>query len=280
MPLPIPTSVKAHPVYRLLYLQLYQPLRFRWIRLRKRGVQSVVFDGLQARFCFRTPIELERIRELVMPNANETQFLRAFLNSCTRATVVYDIGSNIGLFSVLAAIQGRERTVVHAFEPHANNCEAIRENVAVNQLSNVTVHQLALGEAPTIARLSSTDHSRGVGTHRVSDSGPSDGHVVNVESIDSLVARGLPPPDVLKIDVEGYELHVLKGMRRVAESKDFLVFLEFHETLLGPDARGQLDATLRDLGLRIDRTFLEPSLRSETHYLIASVRTPARQFAT
>ena len=132
--------------------------------------------------------------------------------------------------------------------------------------------------------MSSTDHARGVGTHRIGDNAAAQGHPVNMESVDNLVAHGLPAPDVLKIDVEGYELHVLNGMRRTAEVKNCLVFLEFHETLLGPDARGELDATLRDLGLQVDQTFRAPLLRSETHYLIAPARTlerrPACQFAT
>ena len=63
---------------------------------------------------------------------------------------------------------------------------------------------------------------------------PDENNLTRIEtvSIDQLIARGLDPPDIIKIDVEGHEFEVLKGARKLLLAKKPLLSLELHPGLL------------------------------------------------
>jgi FkbM family methyltransferase len=143
----------------------------------------------------------------------------------------YDIGANVGFFTLIAArrigLQGR----VYAFEPLPDSARALAHNVALNELGNVEVVQAAVGARPGRAGLAVTEES--VQAHLVEF----ETHVpalvtieVDVTAIDTEVAAGRRAPDVLKIDVEGAELAVLEGMRRTLDAHRPTLICELHGT--------------------------------------------------
>lgn len=127
----------------------------------------------------------------------------------------FDVGSNIGFFAVLAAREVGPIGTVHAFEAVPAIAEAIAANAGRNGLTNVVVHAVAVADRDDeTAELMLATHPGGA-TLSVADA-PDDlsGHLeVPLVSLDRLVADGVcPPPDVVKIDVEGAEMQVLDGM--------------------------------------------------------------------
>jgi FkbM family methyltransferase len=147
--------------------------------------------------------------------------------------VVYDVGANVGFFTVLAArFAGPEGTVV-AFEPAPECAASVRANAAVNGFeSNIRVVEAALGASAHRERLfvvadASWSRLASRGEHSQTDNTVE----VDVLALDELVARAeIPPPDVVKIDVEGSELDVLQGMRRTLAEHRPAIVVEFHET--------------------------------------------------
>lgn len=145
----------------------------------------------------------------------ESGFLRSALQP---GMVVYDVGANLGYMTTLAAtLVGPEGKVV-AFEPDPWNFDLLNRNVALNRLTTVRALQLALGEEPGAARLYHS--STNFGDHRVY--APVDGErpftCITVDRLDAVCAReALPPPDFIKMDVQGYEAHVLRGMAAVLD---------------------------------------------------------------
>lgn len=120
---------------------------------------------------------------------------------------VVDCGANMGFTTVFFAhFVGPSGRVV-AFEPLPSNAEDIRQNVALNDLNNVDIRQAAVGSANTEATIALTPN--GVLT--------SDRSwrliTVPVVRLDDAVKEGTPT--FLKVDVEGFELEVLKGAQRV-----------------------------------------------------------------
>jgi|YNPBryunderm2012_1023409.scaffolds.fasta_scaffold28115_2 FkbM family methyltransferase len=121
--------------------------------------------------------------------------------------VVVDVGSNIGTHALAAAQQVGEQGVVVAIEPHPRIFTYLQENVRRNQLANITTLNLAIG-----------DHD---GEVAFSDRWEDDENAVlpqgqaplrvPVRRLDTLAPAVPRPIALLKIDVEGYELAVLRG---------------------------------------------------------------------
>jgi FkbM family methyltransferase len=166
----------------------------------------------------------------------------AFAAAVRPGAVVYDIGANVGFYTLLSSILAGPQGRVYAFEPVPRNAALLRRHVVLNDLRNVDVLELAVGERAGRAMFDDTlGHSQG----RLDDTGRLP---VSVVALDAMEAAGvLRPPDVLKIDVEGAKGAVLKGSRRLLETCHPTVFLATH----GPAQHEECLATLRGLGYRV-----------------------------
>lgn len=157
------------------------------------------------------------VRSRLHPVAKEP-WTSAWLERSIRPDdVVWDIGANIGGYSLIAAAVGA--TVV-AFEPAPSNYAALCENLALNGLEDrVTPVPLLLGSRTGIQALGLTDIAAGAATHTVGDLEPQSDSVSVVARIATLAATvddavsvyGLPAPDLVKLDVDGAEADVLAG---------------------------------------------------------------------
>ncbi len=141
----------------------------------------------------------------------------------------YDIGANIGFFSLLAArLVGKEGRVV-AFEADPEIATRLREHVARNELGWITVEEKAVWSEPRTVFFARTDPAtspdRGLG-HVVSERA-GDTIQVSAESLDDYTWTQLSP-DFLKCDVEGAEVEVFRGARRLLKEKRPGIICEMH----------------------------------------------------
>jgi FkbM family methyltransferase len=141
----------------------------------------------------------------------EDQFaLDVFAVLASDARLVLDIGAYTGVFSLLAA-RVAPRAHVHAFEVVPEVAEAARENVAANGLSGrVTVHAAGVGEPGSTVTIGSGAGGSALPDFYSTRLHFTGGEPVDVRSLDAIVTEiDLPPPAVVKIDVEGTEDVVL-----------------------------------------------------------------------
>ena len=123
--------------------------------------------------------------------------MKEFLVSRFRPGEVFvDVGANVGAYSLRAASQGMS---VHSFEPNPENVKVLERNSEINGLS-INMHACALGSSEGSASLAPNR-----GASRITDAGDLE---VPVRTLDSF---HLPRADLLKMDVEGYELEVIRG---------------------------------------------------------------------
>lgn len=175
----------------------------------------------------------------------EPEFQEAFAARVAPGDTVYDVGANVGFYTVLAArLTGPDGRVV-AFEPFAASAERARANAARNGFAHVEVVEAAVAEAPGTAWLAFSDNPV---THALGARG-ADGVEVPVTSLDAFVAGGGPPPSVIKLDVEGAEIEALRGMAGVLRDHRpaLLVEVHYHVTTLP----AVLDELVRPLGYRV-----------------------------
>lgn len=194
-------------------------------RILRAGRHSATILGTELKFVVSSPDEILQIDGLF----SEHEFLSRTVEGVGAGGVFYDIGANIGLFGLLVAARGRQNGVrVVCFEPEPSNARRLKENVMLNGVEGVvTVEQAGVGAAPGKIRLFLAGY---IGDHSMLADRKGGGESVEVPlvSIDEY-CRTHGSPTAMKIDVEGFELEVLRGASETLRSgvvKD--IFLELH----------------------------------------------------
>jgi FkbM family methyltransferase len=182
---------------------------------------------------------------------------RALLESQVRpGMVVADIGANVGLYTYLLATVVGERGLVYAFEPNPALFASLETNCRTNGVANVRLHNIALGAQDDTLTLTQARFNSGDSRLSRRGASPASGGVaVQVRPLDALLEGR--PLDFVKIDVQGWELEVFKGMRgQLAGSRPLRICFEFWPAGLRPNGSdpAELLAFLRQRGFRLYRT--------------------------
>ena len=125
--------------------------------------------------------------------------------------ICWDIGANIGFYTCFLAEQTKNTGAVVAFEPAVGTCRYLHENVSLNEFTNVTIVNKGLGDNTEQRQLYYSEAALAEGTASLKyPNGRTASERVTLDTIDNLIGK-LPTPDFIKIDVEGYQLEVLRG---------------------------------------------------------------------
>jgi FkbM family methyltransferase len=186
--------------------------------------------------------------------AQDLQFLLELLRP---GDTFIDVGANIGTHTICIGANLGASTKVYSFEPHPRIYSYLKKNVALNKLHNIHHFNVALGETEGMVTLS--DDMLDDRNYIVS---ASDGFSIPLRSLDSFgcMLTGFP---IVKLDVEGYELPVLKGASRTLKGIRFL-YLEVgdrHSKRFGYSA-WELMEFLRQMGWHLFR-FEQPKTLAE-----------------
>jgi FkbM family methyltransferase len=123
-----------------------------------------------------------------------------------------DVGANIGWMSLWMARQTERRGQVWAFEPHPGILPDLQENISLNAFSQIRLFSVALGSASNRMTLFDNPHiNRGGASLIDSAEKANTSHLVKTRTLDSYIQEMPKAPRLIKIDVEGWELEVLKG---------------------------------------------------------------------
>jgi FkbM family methyltransferase len=137
--------------------------------------------------------------------------------------VVYDLGANVGFYSLLASVLVGDQGHVYCFEPLPANISLLKRHVELNGIGNCTIVEAAVTAEDGWAHFDASGHPS---MAHLSETGPS---TVRTVRLDSLVeSRELLPPKVLKIDVEGAEFAALGGAARTIDRHRPAIFLATH----------------------------------------------------
>ena len=183
----------------------------------------------------------------------ELLFARELLNSVMPGDCVWDIGANIGVFTRQLAGCVTESGSVIAIEPFKSSFDRLQSETA--SFPQVRCLQVALGSVEQEILVSGCPESPSNTLVR-NPSDSIDGERVRITTGDKLIAGGQPQPNVLKIDVEGFEEDVLWGFRdHLVGSRCSVILMEVHYGIL--ERRGflraphRIQSLLRDMGFRI-----------------------------
>jgi FkbM family methyltransferase len=166
----------------------------------------------------------------VVLHGGETEYTAAMLQDLRDDDVLFDIGANVGMVALHAAKICR--TV--AFEPDPSFQRRLEVNTALNPDRTFALEPIAVSDTNGSVVLY-TDGDEGNSPSLVHQRGENNSVSVSARSLDSLVAEGrLPRPTVVKLDVEGAEILVLRGAKQflTGPQRPRALFIEVHDTFL------------------------------------------------
>jgi FkbM family methyltransferase len=192
------------------------------------GVPSVVIDG-DVRLLYREE-DREDFRYHLCDNGESIEELASFIALGRHARTAFDIGAWKGLFSIVFCALGRDKRAV-AYEPSSSGVSAIAALASQNGCADrLTIVPAAVGLAS--GRMSGRISPGGIISLGGDRSGGDAVDDLPIVSLDDEVRRTGLVPELLKIDVEGYEHEVIAGARQLLREHKPAICLELHLDLL------------------------------------------------
>jgi len=193
-------------------------------------------------------------REITLYGVFEKEETELVKNLIQKEDVVLDIGANIGYYTVLLSNLVGNEGKVFSFEPGLENFNILKKNIFSNNIQNSILENLAVSDSSIETKLFLSD---GPGGHRIYHSNycTDNFEVVNTITLDNYFKDNPIKERIsfVKIDVEGAEFGVLRGMKSLLKNKNIKILLE----LYGPFIRefgnepNQLFLFLRGYGFKI-----------------------------
>lgn len=213
----------------------------------------------------------------IISTQNDNHLIAALERYAAREKAVFwDIGANIGLYSIaMAKLLKDGGGKVIAFEPEPRSALRLKQNLALNQIDNVFLEPVALGAEGGIATLSVSEAAH-AGSHSLMAQADVSNQTIaiTVTTGNAMVKEhSIPQPTFAKIDVEGFEAEVIKGLIDEIKSPHFEAILcEVHFSILAKtgqhDIPRWITSTLAECGL-INNVWLDSS------HLLATRRSAA-----
>jgi FkbM family methyltransferase len=204
-----------------------------------------------------------------VPRGHEWEAEEAFLEQIDwSGMTVYDVGGDQGIFTLFLAQRVGPAGRVVVFEPNPRSYQRIRTNLRLNGFDHVRVLPMGLGERAEMLSFifPKSEPARGSAAQSVRTQVAREPNAVacqiEVAALDEAMARmHLPPPDLIKLDVEGMEWCALRGMRKTLAAHRPRLFIEIH----GSDVDDKIANVRRVV-----------SLLEETGYRLRHVESGAR----
>ncbi len=232
------------------------PIHRHWL-FRSMAAELFEEEGIPI---WRSPYKLHIPQDLMDISLNYVNYLdyepmtrRVFLKSLSQGSVVIDVGAHIGYYTLLAAGAVGPSGKVHAVECAPHNLRVLESNVEKNKLLNVQINPYAAASVRGNQNLNvSFVGLAGFSPRPHWPTVPGSGTTMNVPAVplDEVIPS---PVHLVKIDVDGFDLDVLKGMERILfENKRLSVIVEWAPVMLSEDGRDPLELPtwLEDAGLR------------------------------
>jgi FkbM family methyltransferase len=184
----------------------------------RRGISALLPGGEQVRM-------LPAFRHMAW-NAVE---LAAFRQAVRPGSVALDVGANVGSYALALGFWLRPGGKVYAFEPAPDSFQGLAAHVRLNGLEGTVVPVRAAAAAFTGRARLQVDGVSGENRLVAGEAG----EPVDAITLDDFCARERISPAFIKVDVEGFELEVLKGARATirAAGSELALFLEIHPSL-------------------------------------------------
>jgi FkbM family methyltransferase len=205
----------------------------KWLDL---NYAQVDFAGKAMRFATTGNSSVKRVRSLF----SKEPITLAWIDSFAEGETMYDIGGNVGMYTIYAAVM--RNAEVYAFEPEALNYAELNKNIFLNDLhGRALAYCLALSDVDKTDRLLLSDFGLGISYHDFEENSWTEDKQFAPDwsaskdnrrpqgcigrRVDTLITEGLPVPHHIKIDVDGLEHRVIEGMLQTLQQPELKTIL-------------------------------------------------------
>ena len=220
-------------------------------RLWKRGFRYLVLVPLRKRVAPFATLEVSGSRfrvdlrdvtiaqRLYLGHEFEPELQRFLCELDLSGACALDIGANIGLHTVMLGKLVGTSGQVFAFEPEEHNSELLRRNLRLNALDNVVLSRSVVSDRAGTCSIGLNPIN--FGDHRVSDLAPEGWQTQKAQMVTIDGSFQHLPANIIrliKIDVQGHEISVLRGMKRTLDrNPDAVIVIEVQPDLLARSGR-------------------------------------------
>jgi FkbM family methyltransferase len=206
-------------------------------------------------------LELHRAKTLFEKESETIAWIDRWADkNNTGGKVFFDVGANIGIYSLYAAYKTKDADV-YCFEPASINFRALELNVNIINYKNVHPFNLALCNKNSLSRLYINDERVGNSGAQVDRSSNEKGEILQPIKVESVISFslnklvtefGFPFPNYVKVDVDGRETDVLEDMSTLlGDSRLQSILIEFNDL----EEQASWKDHLRSFGLDLDKSF-------------------------
>jgi FkbM family methyltransferase len=185
-----------------------------------------------------------------------------------KGDTLIDIGVNIGQTAMMFSKLGGEKATIYGFEPDLINYSIAVENLKQNSFKNITYFNIGLGSKNEALPLKINSPSNR-GGNRIDKNDSSNSSIVSIETLDAIFKKeNITKIDVIKIDVEGYELEVIKGANQTLKKYFPNLFIEVDNYNLqqqGTSAK-ELINYISDLGYTVTNAKNKQHIKSDENF--------------
>ncbi len=239
-------------------LEAYDMITFRILKLKYRSEKDYIMKKIHGSKMYLSLKDKGISRDLILAGTREPTHTKLMQDVLKPGDVVVDIGANIGYYALMEARAVGKAGQVYAIEPVPANMAMLKRNIKLNGYKNIKTFALAIGGGnkkeyiylATKSNLSTlTKNESDKMDLRIKDKVP-----VQVVTLDTFL-KDKKFPDVIRMDVEGYETEIIKGMKSIlTRLRPLKIFMELHCCLLP------------DLGLGILREFEESGFKMKKFF--------------
>jgi FkbM family methyltransferase len=182
-------------------------------------------------------------RQVICHGLFASPILKTVIAHSRPETTIIDIGANVGTISVALSLLFPSSDI-HAFEPNPYAQRRLRQNLLLNNISNLSIHQQAIGNCHEYLDFHHYDDISGdigLSSFIQSKKITSKAHIspIEVMTLDSFDKEFIKPVAVMKIDVQGFETEVIKGSINLIQRHRPVIILEHEDNNLASEADAQ-----------------------------------------
>ena len=204
---------------------------------------SIMKDGF---YLYLNTSNREHLHMFLYGQHDERHEVKIMKKLIKKEDVIWDIGSNIGFYTLLFSKLAKKGKVI-SFEPASRTYEILLKQISVNGADNIVLNNFALGDKKGSQELYYEDAALAQGTASFFEMPGSQHEKVQVETIDTINEAVLP--DIIKLDVEGYEEQVFIGGAIFFKENSPMIMVELKH--FDEDTRKRVEGIIEEFGYSI-----------------------------
>jgi len=215
-------------------------------------------------------------RQLIIDGTRETLSIEIVRRELKKGDIVVEVGANIGYYALFESQLIGEKGRIYAIEPVSSNLELLRKNIELNGYSNIDLYPFAIGESNGIHSMYLTTWRNKPSLRDITGTRKEKHFTeeikVEVMAFDDFI-KDKSYPNFVRMDVEGYEYHIIRGMKDTLQRKlPLTLLIEFHFHLMTRQESTEILDTLRSAGFRIVDVVSEaPPFGIHRHKLLSKI---------